>query len=315
MTSPRTHWTAKPTYADLFFRLSEPALLIDPKDRRILDANDATEEALFSSRESLLASVLDDWIPQERLQDFLHQTRIIMRRYHPRSFEMRLKTGKNSDQTRLFILSLCQLQTGTEDEVIIQVVARDITEERAAQEALKAANERLEALSTTDEMTQIANFRSFKQRLAEEHQRAVRFGRSYSILFFDMDHFKNYNDTNGHPAGDQLLRDFAAILNSKIRDTDLVARYGGEEFVVLATETPTPKVLVFAERIRDAVARHPFANSAKQPLGHVSVSIGVATYPEHGGTPEAVLQAADQAVYSSKKGGRDRVTLAPCPPK
>jgi diguanylate cyclase (GGDEF)-like protein len=125
-----------------------------------------------------------------------------------------------------------------------------------------------------------------------------------------MDHFKNYNDTNGHPAGDQLLREFAGILKTQSRETDLVARYGGEEFVVLATETPTPKVTTFAERIREMVAKHPFAHAQKQPLGHVSVSIGVASYPDDGQTPEAVLQAADQAVYASKKGGRDRVTLS-----
>ncbi len=310
MTTPRTPWTAKPSYADLFFRLSEPALLIDPKDHHVLDANDATEEVLGCTREELLASVLDEWIPAGTLEEFSQQLRISMRRYHPRTFEMRLKTAKNSDKTRLFIISLCQLQTGPEGEFIVQVLARDITEERLAQEALQAMNERLEALSTTDEMTQIANFRFFKQRLAEEHQRAVRFGRAYSILFFDMDHFKNYNDTNGHPAGDQLLWDFARILKTQSRETDIVARYGGEEFVVLATETPTPKVLTFAERIRELVAKHPFAHAQKQPLGHVSVSIGVASYPEDGQTPEAVLQAADQAVYASKKGGRDRVTLS-----
>jgi diguanylate cyclase (GGDEF)-like protein/PAS domain S-box-containing protein len=316
MSADRTPWTQKPRYSDLFFRLSDPALLLNPSDHSILDANDATEQALGASRDQLLESSIHDWLPEGSIEEFSQQVRIAMRRYHPREIEFRLKTAKNGSQTRLYRLSFCQLQA-EESETIVQILGRDITEERLAQEKneaylreLQDLNQKLERLSTTDEMTQIANFRFFKQRVAEEHQRSIRFKRPYSILFFDLDHFKSYNDRNGHPAGDQLLRDFATLLKAQSRETDLLARYGGEEFVILATETTAQNAIIFAERIRTLVASHPFLNGQNQPLGHVSASIGVASYPEHGDSPEAVLKAADEAVYASKKSGRDRVTLA-----
>jgi diguanylate cyclase (GGDEF)-like protein len=313
--SGRTQWVQKARYPDLFFRLLDPALLVDPKTLDILDANDSSEHALNTSKTELLSANVSDWLKPEEFEAFQQQVRIAMRRYHARDSEFHLSSSRKGEEFRLYRCALCQLQT-EEGEFILQVVARDITEERIAQEQnraylekLEQLNVKLEALSTTDEMTQIPNFRVFKQRLAEEHQRAVRFGRSYSILFFDLDHFKQYNDRNGHPAGDQLLRDFAQLLKKQSRETDLVARYGGEEFVVLATETPVPNCMAFAERVRSSVASHPFENADKQPLGRVSVSVGVAAFPLHGSTPEEVLKAADEAVYASKKAGRDRVTL------
>lgn len=309
-------WIQKAKYSDLFFRLLDPALLLDPNTQEVMEANDSAEFALGAPREELVKSSLQDWLHPEERELFGQQVRIAMRRYHPREAEFRLSTHAGGTDFRLYRLAIGQLQS-EEGEAVVQVIAHDITEERQSElrnEAylgeLQELNRKLEALSTTDEMTQIANFRVFKQRLAEEHQRAVRFSRSYSILFFDMDHFKSYNDRNGHPAGDQLLREFAQLLKTQCRETDLVARYGGEEFVVLASETPTPKCVSFAERVRELVATHPFPHAAHQPLGRVSVSVGVASYPEHGFTPEAVLKSADEAVYASKKGGRDRVTLA-----
>ncbi|MFN7684987.1 MAG: diguanylate cyclase [Oligoflexia bacterium] len=315
--SDLTPWVQKARYSDLFFRLLDPAFLVDPKTQQVLDANDSAEHALGIAKEELLNSPLSDWVRSDELESFAKQLRIAMRRYHARDAEFHLSTERKGNDFRLYRCALCQLQT-PDGEIIVQIVASDITEERHAQEQnqkyteeLKLLNARLEALSTTDELTQISNFRYFKERLADEHQRAARYHRSYSILFFDIDHFKQYNDRNGHPAGDEALREFAKLLKNQSRETDLVARYGGEEFVVLASETPHSGCMTFAERVRTAVASHPFAHAAHQPLGLVSVSVGVASFPDHGATPEAVLKAADEAVYASKKAGRNRVTSAP----
>jgi diguanylate cyclase (GGDEF)-like protein len=144
-----------------------------------------------------------------------------------------------------------------------------------------------------------------------EHIRAQRYASQYSLVFIDADNFKHYNDRNGHPAGDRLLKELAQIVRASCRSTDLPARYGGEEFVVLCPETAHPDANVVAERIRKAVQSHPFAHADAQPLGFVSVSVGVACYPVDGQTPEAVLQSADEALYASKQNGRNRVTTAP----
>ena len=171
---------------------------------------------------------------------------------------------------------------------------------------LTSANSKLEVLSTVDEMTGLYNFRHFKNELAKEHARSVRLGTSYAIVFCDLDHFKKYNDRNGHPAGDQLLREFAKTLQRTCRGGDLIARYGGEEFVVICPNIDARGGAIVAERIRKAVASQRFAEGEHQPLGRISCSIGVASYPEHGATPALVLKAADEAVYTAKSEGRDQ---------
>jgi len=294
-------------------------MLVERNTRHIAEANDSAENAFGASRQELANIDILQLVHPDDREGLLQQIRIAMRRYHPRETECRLSTQPGGQEFRLYRAALCQLQSEDGDS-ILQLITTDITDEREAQRKndeylaeLQSLNQKLEALSTTDEMTQISNFRFFKQRLADEHRRAIRFKRSYSILFFDIDHFKSYNDQHGHPAGDQLLKEFAQLLKSQCRETDFVARYGGEEFVILASETPTPNCMSFAERVRGIVASHPFAHASSQPLGRISVSIGVASYPESGSTPEEVLKSSDEAVYASKKAGRNRVTLSGAP--
>jgi diguanylate cyclase (GGDEF)-like protein len=125
----------------------------------------------------------------------------------------------------------------------------------------------------------------------------------------DVDNFKHFNDTNGHPAGDQLLIDLARILQNEIgkRASDIVARYGGEEFIMALPFTPHEGVLVVAERVREIIENHPFAHREKQPLKKVSVSIGVATFPDHADQQSSLIEKADKALYQAKRSGRNRV--------
>ena len=159
-------------------------------------------------------------------------------------------------------------------------------------------------------MTQLSNFRFFKTQLAMQHERSTRFPSPYSIVFFDLDNFKHYNDQNGHPAGDELLRGVAKYLRLPCRVSDLPARYGGEEFVILCAGVNAVQAKVLAERVRMGIESAHFPHAEKQPLGIVSTSVGVASFPDNGATAESILVAADEALYVSKKSGRNRTTLS-----
>jgi len=162
----------------------------------------------------------------------------------------------------------------------------------------------LERLSVTDALTGLYNRRHLMGTLANEVQRSRRLRRTFSVLLADVDHFKQYNDTHGHLAGDAALVKMAEILRKTTRGVDCVARYGGEEFVVMLLETTIATAEVVAERIRSHVAAEEFGS------GRMTVSIGAAEYPPHGDTPEELIESADAAMYQAKGEGRDRVVIA-----
>jgi len=169
---------------------------------------------------------------------------------------------------------------------------------------LRHGREELERLSTTDALTKLYNRRYLMARLEEEARRARRTDRPFSMLMIDVDHFKKYNDTYGHQAGDDVLAGVSAILQECVREVDCAARYGGEEFVIVLPETPAEGAIDVAARIRSRLAAEMF------PGGKVTVSLGIAEFPADGETPEFVLRAADAALYRAKREGRDRVVRA-----
>ncbi len=158
-----------------------------------------------------------------------------------------------------------------------------------------------------DSLTGLYNVRHFKERFQSELLAAARLAHPISMLFIDVDHFKKYNDTHGHPAGDLVLRMMADLMRKSFRSTDLLARYGGEEFVVLMPHTAFVDALEKAENFRAAVETEVFPNEHTQPLGKVTVSMGVSEFPSHAGTVEAVVKAADDALYEAKKKSRNVV--------
>ncbi|PYO69521.1 MAG: hypothetical protein DMD69_02590 [Gemmatimonadetes bacterium] len=162
----------------------------------------------------------------------------------------------------------------------------------------------LERLSVTDALTGLYNRRHLMDTLSSEAQRSRRLRRPFSVLLADVDHFKPYNDTHGHLAGDAALAKIAEILRQTTRAVDCVARYGGEEFLVVLLETTTATAALVAERIRARVAAEPFDGR------RITVSIGVAECPAHGDTPETLIATADAALYEAKDEGRDRVVAA-----
>ena len=176
--------------------------------------------------------------------------------------------------------------------------------------ALEEANTRLAKLAITDGLTGLYNHRYLHERLALEVERSTRNGLPLTMLMIDVDHFKHYNDRNGHPAGDEVLRVLARQLREDRRMNDLVARYGGEEFAILLLDVDHVGGVKVAERLRERIMQHPFANSSSQPEGAVTVSIGVADCPHHALAAMDLLDAADGALYVSKKAGRNRVSVA-----
>lgn len=182
---------------------------------------------------------------------------------------------------------------------------------RQQHEALNAAETR----ATTDPLTELPNHRTVMGRIEEELSRCQRVETGCAILFIDLDHFKHINDTYGHRAGDTVLREVAHRLMSVVRLEDLVGRYGGEEFAVLLTDTTLAKATFVAERVRSTLAETPCLweteeNESSSLSIPITASIGISVYREHGITREALIEAADRAMYHAKHTGRNRVCLA-----
>jgi diguanylate cyclase (GGDEF)-like protein len=171
-------------------------------------------------------------------------------------------------------------------------------------ETLIKKNEELELLSTTDSLTGLSNHRALMKRLDDEVTRFRKDKHGFSVLVGDVDHFKQYNDAFGHPAGDEVLQMIAEIMRDSTRKTDCCARYGGEEFVIVLPDTAIADALDTAEHIRARVAAKKF-NGRKMTL-----SIGVASFPEDADDAEAIIAVADEALYQAKREGRDRSVRA-----
>ncbi len=165
-------------------------------------------------------------------------------------------------------------------------------------------------LAITDPLTGLWNFRYLSMSLAREIERANRFERPLAVLMLDIDFFKSVNDNHGHPRGDAVLREFASRVGEQIREVDILARYGGEEFVLVLPETTVEGAVQLAERVRVGTSRTPFRGGAGEAPLVVTVSIGVAAFPDHGGSPATLLRSADSALYAAKRAGRDRCAVA-----
>lgn len=188
----------------------------------------------------------------------------------------------------------------------------------AEQAASAIGNARLyqqtQRLVVTDAQTGLYNYRHFQDRLALVLREAQLTGQPFALIMMDLDHFKQCNDTYGHPTGDAVLRQTAAILQESCRHEDLIFRYGGDEFAILLPNSSGEAAMKVGERIREQLSNFPFTTRSGRPLDvPLTVSLGVASYPRDGITAVDIVLAADKALYAAKNAGRNRVDSASAP--
>jgi diguanylate cyclase (GGDEF)-like protein/PAS domain S-box-containing protein len=210
------------------------------------------------------------------------------------------------DPSRADITSSPDMETWQQSQKLLAVSMA--TQVALAMTSLRL-RESLRDQSIRDPLTGLFNRRFMQESLDRELQRARRKGRPLAVIFIDIDHFKRFNDVFGHDAGDAVLRAFAQLLTSFFRGDDVVCRYGGEEFALILPESNEQdaacRMSQFGARVKGMVVFH-----EDKPLDQISVSVGIAAFPEHGPSIEALLRAADQALYLSKAEGRDRISIA-----
>ncbi len=169
--------------------------------------------------------------------------------------------------------------------------------------------EQTRLLSITDGLTGLYNQSHFFEMLDQESHKALRYNQHFSLIIFDVDNFKNFNDHNGHAMGSATLKRIGAIVKKRFRASDLKAKYGGDEFVIILPQTDKVGAYLAAERLRETVEQENFPGAATQPGGRLSLSLGIASLPEHGDNGEEILEKADKALYLSKGAGRNRTTI------
>jgi diguanylate cyclase (GGDEF)-like protein len=197
-----------------------------------------------------------------------------------------------------------QERTYTDGEMALAISLAEL-----AGEAVRNAKllRRLRSLSESDPLTGLANHRKLYEFLAHERARAERYGSHFSLVMLDVDEFKLLNDTHGHPAGDAVLRQVAALLAERTRAADIVGRYGGDEFLLVLPETTATEAGLFAQQLRAALAEEPYVTTAGEQIP-IHASFGIAAYPEDAPDANGLVALADANLYSSKRRGGDAIT-------
>lgn len=233
--------------------------------------------------------------------------------------------GVRSDGVAIWLELTASVVRNRSNEVdYFLVMIQDVSERRSTEDALKAAyaeleglvqqrtaqlheaNQRLTAEAISDPLTGLYNRRYLADFIERELGRTRRAGHKMVFAIIDIDYFKRFNDTYGHDAGDEVLKMVSAFLRTQIRQEDLAFRYGGEEFLLVLPTTAAEAVAGRIEQIRERIARRPIEYRGRQ-IGPINFSLGVAVFPDHGDTADAVIAAADDALYRAKAGGRNRV--------
>ena len=191
-----------------------------------------------------------------------------------------------------------------EDQQVLEMMGSQVATAVAAADSHRAT----EQLAHTDTLTQLANRRQLSKDISERFQPALTGGRALAVAMIDIDHFKRFNDEFGHKTGDITLQKVASVLRAALREKDFVYRYGGEEFTVVVEDATREQALKLLERVRVTVERTPLTGDSGQPVGPVTVSVGVATCPDGPSEFDDLLQLADKALYQAKSRGRNQVT-------
>ena len=187
-------------------------------------------------------------------------------------------------------------------------IIKKVLETKSLQEMAKKS-EYYRKLSTTDDLTGLNNHRYFKHILANELRRHARYNRPLNLLMIDIDNFKKVNDTYGHLTGDQVLKQVASLLRKNVRACDLLARYGGEEFAVILPETTENEAFMVGQRIVLAINKHQFKTIEEETIVNLSVTVGLASFPQDADESQQLMKKADQAMYQGKILGKNRICV------
>lgn len=291
-----------------FVKINEEGYAIFDAQDHMLYCNRAYGDILGFSAEELIGLTFLDIITlcfktekglaidSDDLDDLLAKVSAQWRSDSYRLFEVKTNDG------RWFLLSEIENKSG---EVLIQT--KQITEQKGLEQELLASRDKLRQLALTDELTQIANRRSFVDSVEAELHRCRRLNLDAAYLILDLDHFKQINDVYGHQAGDQVLKHVAKLISKMLRDYDIFGRIGGEEFAIFLGQAKKEEVLAIAERIRATLANHPVTYNDSQIT--VTTSIGISLCNAQAHAYPDLFNEADQALYLAKDKGRNRCEL------
>ncbi len=284
-------------YRAVFEQAPEGVLLVDALRGCVVEFNDKAHKDLGYTREEYARMQLVDINALDGPEQVRAQLQHITEQ-GTASYETQHQTKDGS--RRDVMVNAQVIRLGLTPYVL--AIISDITER-------KRMEEKLLMLATQDALTGLYNRGKIEHLVAEELGRTKRYKRQLTLFLIDIDHFKRINDTWGHPIGDLVLRRFAEILDTVIRECDRAGRYGGEEFLVMLPETGLEQAGQMAERLVSGLRTTPVEIGGGDSI-HLTVSMGVASYPQHGNNRDQIISAADKAMYSAKHAGRDRLCLA-----
>ncbi len=252
----------------------------------------------------------EQWLRRKTASVFLLNNRAFTT-WEQRPYLFRFRNYRPITGTAEFMyqnITFIPLMSVTGEVNHVALVIDDVTDIAVNKIELQAANQQLALLSRTDRLTQLNNRGYWEEALVSEFARVRRTQQPATVMMFDIDHFKKVNDTYGHPTGDEVIRNTANLLRQSVRTTDICGRYGGEEFGVILVNTRQADAHVVAERLRSRIEACTVEHEGQTIRYTISIGLAEcsATLPDH----KAWLERADQALYESKRGGRNRVTVA-----
>jgi diguanylate cyclase (GGDEF)-like protein/PAS domain S-box-containing protein len=297
--------TSELRYRRLFEAAQDGILILDARTGMITDVNPFLINLLGYSREEFVEKKLWEVGAFKDIEASQDAFEALQKNEYIRYEDLPLRT-KDGRLIQVEFVSNVYLVGGKK---VIQCNIRDITERKQAQDALIKSEALLREQSVRDHLTGLFNRRYMEETLERELLRASRKRLSLGIIMLDVDDFKRFNDTCGHAAGDAILRELSNLLLKHVRGEDIACRYGGDEFIIVLPDSSRAVTCERAERLCEHV-RHLNIQFEGQTLEAVTLSLGVAVFPENGSTGAAVLKAADDALYRAKRKGRGRVVVA-----
>jgi len=257
----------------------------------------------------LFSEIPKDWLIHKANSVFMLKNRSFMI-WEQRPYLFKFKNYRPITGTEPFMyqnLTISPLVSTDGQVNHIAIIIYDVTDMAVSKLELETSNAELEKLSRTDRLTQLNNRGYWEECLAKEFLRVKRTGQIASLIIFDIDHFKKVNDTYGHMAGDEVIRQTAAVLRSGIRDTDIPGRYGGEEFVLILIDTDPDKAYILAERLRKKIES--LTVKYEDMEIKYTVSLGISEASSDSGDYMKWLECADSALYISKESGRNQTSV------